>query len=111
MKTPETQVTALRQLTTSMKCTTQHRFNQITFLKQRHLQGNKYIKHHLIKPHKNQSNKLNKIDQPMAETPYITILDNNSQIKKNKAKNMNCIVRKRKPIPFFLKIEVEIMNK
>ena len=38
----------------------------------------------------------------MAETPYITILNNNSQIKKNKAKNMKYIVRKRKPIPFLL---------
>ena len=102
MKTPEKQVTTLRQITTSMKCTAQHRFNQITFLKQRHVQENKYIEHHLIKPHKNQSNKLNKIDQPMAETPYITILNNNSQIKKNKAKNMKYIVRKRKPIPFLL---------
>ena len=100
MKTLETQVTALRQITTSMKCIAQHKFNQITFSKQRHIQGNKYIEHHLIKPHKNQSNKLNKIDQPMVETPFITILNNNSQIKKTKAKNMKYIVRIRQPIPF-----------
>ena len=41
-----------------------------------------------------------KIDQPLAETPYITILNNNSQIKKSKAKKMKYIVRIRKPIPF-----------
>ena len=41
-----------------------------------------------------------KIDQPMAETPYITILNNNSQIKKSEAKKMKYIVRIRKPIPF-----------
>ena len=41
-----------------------------------------------------------KINQPMAETPYITIFNNNSQIKKFKAKNMKYIVRIRIPIPF-----------
>ena len=46
-----------------------------------------------------QSN-LTKINQPMAETPYITILNNNSQIKKSKAKNMKYIVRIRKPYLF-----------
>ena len=47
----------------------------------------------------------------MIETPSITILKNNSQIKKTKAKSMKYIVRIRKPIPFFLKIEVEMMIK
>ena len=47
----------------------------------------------------------------MAETPYITILNNNSQIKKSKAKNMKYKVRIKKTHTFFLKIEVELMNK
>ena len=94
-------------LTTSMKCTAQHKLEQLTCSKQRHNQGNKYIKHHSIKPHKTQSNKLNKINQPMAKTPYITILNNNSQIKKSKAKNMKFIVRIRKPIPFSWRLRLE----
>ena len=39
--------------------------------------------------------------QPMTETPRITILKNNSQIKKNKARNMKYVVIVWKPIPFF----------
>ena len=41
-----------------------------------------------------------KINQPMAESSYTTNLNNNSQIKKSKAKNMKYIVRVRKPITF-----------
>ena len=36
----------------------------------------------------------------MAETPYNTILNDNSQNKKSKAKNMKYIVRIREPIHF-----------
>ena len=37
----------------------------------------------------------------MTETPRITMLKNNSQIKKNKARNMKYVVIVWKPIPFF----------
>ena len=50
-----------------------------------------------IKPIQSNSTKIN---QPMAKSSYITNLNNNSQIKKSKAKNMKYIVRIRKPIPF-----------
>ena len=43
----------------------------------------------------------------MAETPYNTILNDNSQNKKSKAKNMKYIVRIREPIHFSWRLKLK----
>ena len=79
----------------------------ITCSKQIHNQGNKYIKHHLIKTHKTQSNKHNKTNQTHVQAIYNSNFYNNSKIQENNAIHIKYLVRIRKPIPFSWRLELK----